>query len=461
MSKIKKTVSFYKRYIEAPCQFIVVSCVWLSLLCFILYAMPENTSRSWFIFTGIFIGFLPVFCSFELTIILFISSVGIYFLRKSCHIKELFDNNPWLFDFPSIIISVFILISLLMFLYMVRGSYYKKRSNTCFSRFCGWLSGAKESPGFIFRVGKYSHSYDQRWCRHRVLILELDDMGQLYDKSAIENSLRKISRYKKKVLVVTFVHGWNHNASERKSGNLRSFSSYISRLQKKIRKNGKETIVVGIYIAWQGQRYAQPLQRFMTFFDRSAKSREIGSGDIRIIYSKIDQYIKSNNNISVIHVGHSFGASVLFTALSSSMISNSEYSSECLPNIAIVMLNPAFEGKYYLPIYNILINKNKYIYTPPKKKVYILTSEKDDALNKLFLSFKFSKVLTESFRSNLQKKCLNNAVGKIDEFNTHEFGVPININGRFFVSKVRKNIIKDHNDIWNGNLDKYIISRCP
>lgn len=458
-----KNIKYYfTRYILAAVQFLLVSVVWAYLFRFIANNMPTQTTKEWFFIFGITLGIIPIMAALQLTIIVSISVVIILIIGKfsiSSNTYEFFLQGKY-----------FLVADVLMFLFcflllLLRCISYKGNGNNWLVRLCGRISGESEQPGWLFKTGRYSKSYDQEWEKNSILILEIDDIGQLYTWTDISATIKKIKDVEGEVCLITFVHGWNHNASLRRSGNLQSFIQYIANLQIKFTNSKKNKRVIGIFIAWQGQRYIQPLQRFMTFFDRSEKSREIGGGDIKSIYSKINSSFREKNNIKIFHVGHSFGASVLYTALSSSIIETFTSQTKICQNYAIVMLNPAFEGKYYLPLYNIIKNQDYRLKLRCYNKIYILTSEKDDALNGLFIIFKFVRIFTDAFRNDLQRRCLNTPVGNIDEFSTVgpcyenlQF-TEYRKNARYaiLVKKVKKEIIKDHNDIWNGKLDNYII----
>lgn len=464
---MKNTAPSLLKKMRTPLYFIFVLCLYLVMLSAISVTAPKNITSTFIIF-GLIAGILPVMAGF--LYILFVFLVIILAQKYSTIIDFIFSSSHF------ILINI-VIICLAYFMAFMREKYYAFSGSRAIKCILKFLSGANKKPGWFFKVGHQDVKYNT-YTKENIFVLQIDDMGQLYNWREINKIIKYIKKQSENICLITFVHGWNHNASPKVSGNLDSFKTSISSLQQKMIREEKNTTVIGVFIGWQGVRYSQPFQTFMTFFDRSQKSREVGSGDIKNIYMSIDNAFQQSANVKVFHVGHSLGASILYTAFSSSILQSltEDTEKEDTEKLAatqkpekstLIMVNPAFEGKYYLPLYNRLKKTTLSERDPEKEDVYIITSNADDAINKMFKLFKYVMVFTESFWNDLERRCLYNSVGSIEEFKTHNLGEEAlketnyrkNAKGRIMIATVGKDWIKDHNDIWNDELQNQIIKK--
>lgn len=459
---MKNTAPSLLKKMRTPLYFIFVLCLYLVMLSAISVTAPKNITSTFIIF-GLIAGILPVMAGFLYILLIFL--VIIFAQKYSTIIDFIFSSSHF------ILINI-VIICLVYLMAFTREKYYAFSGSSAIKCILKLMTGASEKPGWFFKVGHQDVKYNA-YEEENIFVLQIDDMGQLYDWTEINKIIEYIETKSENICLITFVHGWNHNASPKVGGNLDSFRTSISSLQQKMIREEKNTTVIGIFIGWQGVRYSQPFQTFMTFFDRSQKSREVGSGDIKNIYMSIDNAFQKSANVKVFHVGHSLGASILYTAFSSSILQSLTEDTVKLAatqkpeKSTLIMVNPAFEGKYYLPLYNRLENSDISERAPEKEDVYIITSNADGAINKMFKLFKYVMVFTESFRNDLERRCLYNSVGSIEEFKTHNLGEEVlqetnyrkNAKGRIMVATVGKDWIKDHNDIWNDELQNQIIKK--
>lgn len=498
---MKNTAPSLLKKMRTPLYFIFVLCLYLVMLSAISVTAPEN-AVSTCLFFGFTIGMLPAMAGFLYTSLVFAvilpKILSILIKNKNC-LSILYScfsqNHPniskmihcfykadiniinFIFLFSNFIIINIVFTCLIYSMAFMREKYYAFSGSRAIKCILKFLSGASKKPGWFFKVGHQDVKYNT-YTEENIFVLQIDDMGQLYNWREINKIIKYIKKQSENICLITFVHGWNHNASPKVSGNLDSFKISIASLQQKMIREEKNTTVIGVFIGWQGVRYSQPFQTFMTFFDRSQKSREVGSGDIKNIYMSIDNAFQKSANVKVFHVGHSLGASILYTAFSSSILQSltEDTEKEGTEKLAatqkpekstLIMVNPAFEGKYYLPLYNRLKKTTLSEREPEKEDVYIITSNADDAINKMFKLFKYVMVFTESFWNDLERRCLYNSVGSIEEFKTHNLGREAlketnyrkNAKGRIMIATVGEDWIKDHNDIWNNELQNQIIKK--
>lgn len=505
---MKNTALSLLKKMRTPLYFILVLLLYIVMLSAISVTAPKNITSTFIIF-GLIAGILPVMAGFLYILLVFLVILPKFsiifndnlhnclikhgiFLNEYNYISDKYHNifvryNEIVQKYSPIMYSIFslshfiliniVIICLVYLMAFTREKYYAFSGSCAIKCILKLMSGASEKPGRLFKVGHQDVKYN-KYKEENIFVLQIDDMGQLYDWTEINKIIEYIETKSENICLITFVHGWNHNASPKVSGNLDSFRTSIFSLQQKMIREEKNTTVIGIFIGWQGIRYSQPFQTFMTFFDRSRKSREVGSGDIKNIYMGIDNAFQKSANVKVFHVGHSLGASILYTAFSSSILQSltEDTVKEDTEKLAatqkpekstLIMVNPAFEGKYYLPLYNRLENSEISERAPEKEDVYIITSNADGAINKMFKLFKYVMVFTESFRNDLERRCLYNSVGSIEEFKTHNLGREVlqetnykkNTKGRIMIATVGKDWIKDHNDIWNDELQNQIIKK--
>ena len=126
------------------------------------------------------------------------------------------------------------------------------------------------------------------------------------------------------VVVLLFVHGWNHSA-EWNDSNLTSFREVLLSLslREAERYDGGEEAgrrILGIYVGWRGLiTRSRLIQTLFTFGGRYRAARRIGrSSPLQTSVARIIETTKSLNEVSpVVLVGHSLGAMMLESALAS------------------------------------------------------------------------------------------------------------------------------------------------
>ena len=153
--------------------------------------------------------------------------------------------------------------------------------------------------------------------------IELDDMGELFDKVELDTALSLIrqanSQARSEVgdvdpIVLTFVHGWKNNASLTNE-NVKGFSVA---LQEVYRRFGKTHHVIGIYIGWRGDlvRGYLPVTRQFSYFNREATAIRVPGATLSSALTQIASRTHENNKALAIFIGHSFGGLLLERALS-------------------------------------------------------------------------------------------------------------------------------------------------
>jgi hypothetical protein len=204
--------------------------------------------------------------------------------------------------------------------------------------------------------------------------MEFDDFGEAWQKNPsgrptqLGNAIRLIEEAKKQdpsgqPLILTFIHGWKHNASEgTKSGaddpNIVGVESILNEIQDPHEGKWKGHVVIGIYIAWRGGLVSPywPVTQQFTYWNREATAVRVGNTSMTDALIEISDTARGKSdcrledachqssacaNVSkgstqpsyqvdksctplLLFVGHSFGALVLERALSQATITRME-----------------------------------------------------------------------------------------------------------------------------------------
>lgn len=196
----------------------------------------------------------------------------------------------------------------------------------------------------------------------RIAVIEFDGMGQLWDRCSLDTDqppcqLRTALNYIKEqrlaaqsgneeAIVVTFVHGWRHNA-ESTDDNLVTFSKIIDDLQVQAdnayrschdanshiprdRCPRQHARFIGIYVAWRGQVVRTPFD-YATVFDRELGAKRTALVSMSEVFTRIrnaakqtseDQKGLPDNPARFLLFGHSYGGLIVERAMSQMLISS-------------------------------------------------------------------------------------------------------------------------------------------
>ncbi|MFI8146501.1 hypothetical protein [Acinetobacter sp. ABJ_C5_2] len=243
----------------------------------------------------------------------------------------------------------------------------------------------------------------------KIAVLEINDFGIILNKDGAENILNYIRRSmeseQSKPIINVYIHGWNHGGKS-KDSDLTQFEGAnlaLSRTQRGIDSTKRE--VIGIYISWRGQTLpTKTLNTIVTFWGRKAVSEEVGRGELTTFISRLENIVKpekikeSNKNGTLILVGHSFGASALYTAIQTELLNRFYQSLEAQKldknqkiqgfGDMVILLNPAIQALRFTPLREAVFteaNKNKDIFKNNlHPNLIVLATDNDFPVRHLF-----------------------------------------------------------------------------
>ncbi len=221
--------------------------------------------------------------------------------------------------------------------------------------------------------------------------IEVDDMGELWDKGELDTALGVIRRANSDAhadpVVLAFVHGWKNNAAP-DNANVAGFKVALQDVYARLRRTRP---VIGIYIGWRGNliRPSWPVAQQFSYFNREATAALIPSASLSSALAQIAVRTHENSRALAIFIGHSFGGLLLERAVSQATASaiaqdqiyveqagalpaGSQEAADKLRLAAassdaradfVIFINPAGAATEAMPMFDFLV-KNSYRYQP-------------------------------------------------------------------------------------------------
>lgn len=282
-------------------------------------------------------------------------------------------------------------------------------------------------------------------------IVEFDDQGYYHNRlqrDEVFNWLKSLLGPDEDAIILSYTHGWFHNANESEEGNLQEFRRVLSNLvkqeqaltesinAKRIKGLDRATArkVIGIYTGWRGESLNTRGIKLASFWERKKIAQLIGARDGKDYFSSLSA-IKANNggkDTRLVILGHSFGGLLVHSATTGLVIDRFNQSIEGDNVIVsglgdlIVLVNPAFEA---LDIGNLTQKANTRNYDTQQRPLYIvLSSEKDKATNLPFRFGRFFTTFFDNYRNDLKsdwgtaierQQADKTALGHYEKFRTH------------------------------------------
>lgn len=250
--------------------------------------------------------------------------------------------------------------------------------------------------------------------------VEFDDQGQYHDRNQSKKLLDTLyaDAYKNNLLIVVFVHGWQHNAEQNNDYivNFRQTLKQLSQLESNAAKleGRNQRDVAGIFVGWRGKSLSIPFVNALTFWDRKATAHKVGNGAVVELLIRLEELrdikwivdeSKHQSMTRLVIIGHSFGGAIVYTALS--QIFKERFIQTKGPvgvtsdvrgfGDLTVLVNPALEAMRFSSLSD-MANDRGFYSADQVPVLAVLTSESDLATKYAFPGGRFFSTLFENHR---------------------------------------------------------------
>lgn len=325
-------------------------------------------------------------------------------------------------------------------------------------------------------------------------LVEFDDEGVPFSTaerqidSAISQIKRQLGNPDNCVRLFVYVHGWRHNA-QTKDSNVENFREFLRQVSERSKasagtgqnacedpeiaraakstsaeaqapKKGRVVHTVGIYVGWRGLSVVdvQPLV-YTSFWDRKNTADRVSQGSVRELFGRLSALATyapaagkpgadrpaSQGQLRTYVIGHSFGAAIVFRALSQSLIDSfagdldgdvgAELSTISRFVDMVVLVNPAIEAARFDPVFRAADKRKAHcesnqsspsLCAQPKYQAPVLAifqSEGDQATKH---AFTLGAGLSNTFESTLgeaEHRSITQTIGWDDDYSTHKLAV--------------------------------------
>ena len=157
---------------------------------------------------------------------------------------------------------------------------------------------------------------------NHLLTIQFNDHGDLWDEAGYQNALALIRETRAqsptgRVIVVTYVHGWKHNADAADT-DYQHFRTLLGRMAV---APERKSPLIGIYIGWRGSSFPVPILENLTFWSRHGAAKRVAGIRMTEVLSQLMHATKAAGNASrFVIIGHSFGGRVVETVLAQSLV---------------------------------------------------------------------------------------------------------------------------------------------
>ena len=214
-------------------------------------------------------------------------------------------------------------------------------------------------------------------------------------------------------------------------------------LQKKL-STIKPRTVVGVYLGWRGLPFDTALNN-LSFWSRKDAAARVGSGGVLELLTRLKEYRDNRQNgetdpkTQLVITGHSFGGLVIYEALSHALMERAAKTTNASGTTQyevaksfgdfVMLVNPAFEGSLYEPLFNIATNRcyderkqddKRGQRRKQKPAMMIVTSRADKATG---FAFPFGRALDTLFQhkgSAEQGDSMRETIGHNERYKTHD-----------------------------------------
>lgn len=262
---------------------------------------------------------------------------------------------------------------------------------------------------------------------YTLIIVEFDDQGRCQKRGQMHAFDRKLAEYESQdTITIVFVHGWKHDGRS-SDQNLTNFCDVLQQVA--ARQGGHGIPVIGIFVAWRGlSLYGFGILENVTFWDRKQAGLRVAMGAPHELFGRLRQYrrerLHANGSPLLLIIGHSFGGMIVYAALAQSLIeAAATQSGHIVPSFAdlVLLVNPAFEGVRYLPIYDLIKERGEGSFAANQLPVFVSVTAKNDwATGLAFPAGMAISLVQERTKGWEERQALIQTMGHLSWMQTHE-----------------------------------------
>jgi pimeloyl-ACP methyl ester carboxylesterase len=268
--------------------------------------------------------------------------------------------------------------------------------------------------------------------------VEFNDEGVAYDQRNIDSVLSSISDMQstesRSLLMVVFIHGWNHNAAQ-SDRNVVQFKDFLRNLQTEelALVVGQPRRVVGLYVGWQARAFESP---FLSLFSYRRK-KELGlktGQSVTPVLQQLASLRAADRQSRLVVVGHSFGGGLLYSAVENSLVSTLRAQDRQPGKIfgdLVVLINPATEAALFTSLHDAM--QKPFLECAPLSLISF-TSEADTALSREFPRG-MRLFYSDKIKGDASDAMLTTPYGLFDEYARYELRPEPNWRLERFLSK--------------------------
>ena len=189
----------------------------------------------------------------------------------------------------------------------------------------------------------------------RLMVIGLDDAGNLEDLAAIERVSQTIKDFRPKI-VFFFVHGWRGDASKENEleGDLGRYRHFIDDTAAvfsahPLLKRWKQERILGVYVAWHGHARAHlPLLSFWNRYDAASRIGENATifPQLQSLFHDAHQNSTRKSPARVVLFAHSMGGRIVNGWLNQLADPLALHKEGKMPDLTLI-INPAAPTKQY------------------------------------------------------------------------------------------------------------------
>lgn len=281
--------------------------------------------------------------------------------------------------------------------------------------------------------------------RYYMGYVEFDDQGWYHDIRQQQGLLswlqaQRTSAPDRRFLIVTYAHGWKHNASasDPDVGNFRKLLQTLAvqeQAAQRLDPARQARTVLGVYLGWRGESIRVPLFKELTFWTRKNAAERVGHRSAKDLLMLLNQFRAWSNgwctsNIlagphetQLVFLGHSFGGLLMYNALQTEITDRAlrlnqagHFRTAKSFGDFVLLINPAFEGASYESLWQAGLMRP---YPDTQRPVMaIVTSSADWATR---LAFPLGRLYTysQSAPQDGERASVMHTIGHLERYRTH------------------------------------------